>query len=96
MAPVPGPLAWRVHSADAAQFAAEGQHCQVRRCRNPVAVVTWRYFRSTAAGRVLVAEHFVCVEHGQEFADRHHVEIEPSPAVPSLRRGTPGEKGGSR
>lgn len=93
--PVPRPVAWRVHSDDAARFAAEGQHCQARRCRNPVSVVTWRYWQSAVAGRVLLAEHFVCSAHGQEFATRHHLQIELPPAEPS-RRGTAGAGGDSR
>jgi hypothetical protein len=76
------PIAWTIHPDD---VAAEGQHCQARRCHNPVTVVTWRYFRSAAAGRVLVAEHFVCDQHGQEFAQRYHVTIEAAPSRRSLR-----------
>jgi hypothetical protein len=89
------PLAWRIHPGDAAGFAAQGKGCETRRCRNPIAVVTWRWFRSAAAGRVLVAEHFVCDQHGQEFAARHHVEIEPSPPEPSRRRDAPGAGAGN-
>jgi hypothetical protein len=90
--PVPRPVAWRAHVADLAWFAAEGKRCETRRCRNPVAVVTWRWFRSAAAGRVLVVEHFACDDHGQGFADRHHIQIEPPPAVPSRRRASPRER----
>jgi hypothetical protein len=78
-AEVPRPVAWRIHPADAAQFAAERKHCEgrrgTRRCREAIAVVTWRWFRSAAAGRVIVAERFVCIEHGQEFAGRHGIEL---------------------
>jgi hypothetical protein len=88
--PVPGPVAWRLHPDDAARAAAGGKHCEARRCPNPTAVVTWRYWRSAAAGRVLVAEHEVCDEHGQEFAARHHIEIEPPPPEPS-RHSSPAE-----
>jgi hypothetical protein len=73
------PIAWRIHLADAARFAAEGQHCQTRRCREPIAIVTWRWWRSSEIGRVLVAEHFVCGEHGARFAERHHIRIDPEP-----------------
>ena len=83
----PRPVAWRIHPDDVAWFAAEGEHCETRRCRNPVTVVTWRYYRSAEAGRVLIAERFVCEEHGQEFAARHRIEIGPAPAVPSRSRG---------
>jgi hypothetical protein len=85
------PIAWTLHPVDAAWFAARGQHCQTRRCRELVAVVTWRWWRSAEAGRVLQAEHFVCTEHGQEFADRHGTEIEPPPDEPSHPRGAPGK-----
>jgi hypothetical protein len=73
------PRAWRIHPDDIVRFAAEGQHCQTRRCHDPVAIVTWRFWRSTEARRVLLAEHLVCERHGQEFAGRHHIEIEPHP-----------------
>jgi hypothetical protein len=93
------PIAWRIHPGDAARFAAEGSHCQgrrgTRRCRDPISVVTWRWWRSAAAGRVLVAEHFVCDQHAQQFADRYHIEIEPSPPERSLRRDTPDAGGAS-
>ena len=84
-APVPWPVCWRLHPDDVTRLAAEGQHCETRRCRNPIAIVTWRYWRSTAAGRVLLAEHAVCVQHGRAFAERHGIEIEPPPAERSLR-----------
>ena len=83
--PVPWPVCWRIHPDDAAQLAAQGKHCETRRCRSPIAMVTWRYWRSAAAGRVLVAEHEVCVRHGREFAGRHGIEIEPEPPERSLR-----------
>jgi hypothetical protein len=92
--PVRRPLAWRIHPGDAARFAAEGSHCQgrrgTRRCRDPIAVVAWRWWRSSAAGRVLVSERFLCDEHAQQFADRYHIEIEPSPPERSRRRDTHG------
>ena len=71
------PIAWRIHPDDATRQATEGQHCQTRRCRRPVTVVTWRWWRSTEAGRVLLAEHFRCDQHGAEFAARYRIEIEP-------------------
>jgi hypothetical protein len=79
---VPRPVAWTMPAADAAECAARGEHCQVRRCRNAIAVVTWRWWRSAEVGRVLLAEHFVCRYHGQEFAERHHIEVEPPPDRP--------------
>jgi hypothetical protein len=68
------PVAWRIHPDDAARFAAERKHCEGRRgtsrCKDPIAIVTWRWYRSAEAGRVLVVERFLCDEHGQEFAAR--------------------------
>jgi hypothetical protein len=81
------PIAWTIHPGDVGRFAAKGKHCETRRCRNPVAIATWRWWRSSEVGRVLLAEHLVCVEHGQEFATRHHIQVEPSPAEPSIGRG---------
>jgi hypothetical protein len=94
--PVPWPVCWRIHAADAARFTEEGKHCDARRCREPIAMATWRYWQSTAAGRVLLAEHVVCVQHGRAFAERHGIEIEPPPAEPSRRRSTSSETGGPR
>jgi hypothetical protein len=48
-------------------------------------MVTWRYWRSRTVGRVLVAEHLVCVLHGREFADRHGIDLEPEPPERSTR-----------
>jgi hypothetical protein len=90
------PIAWRIHPADAARDAAQGSHCQARRCRNPIAVVTWRWWRSTEAARMLLTEHLACDQHGQEFAGRRRIEIEPSPPGRSLRRGAPGNEDGPR
>ena len=81
------PVAWRIHAADAALFAAERKHCETRRCRNPITVATWRYYRSTEAGRVLMAERFDGDQHGAEFAQRHHIAVDPPPDVPSWSRG---------
>lgn len=77
------PIVWRIPGVDVERFAAAGQHCQTRWCREPITVVTWRWWRSTEVGKVLVAEHFRCDQHGQEFAARHHIEVEPTPDEPS-------------
>jgi hypothetical protein len=84
---VPPPIAWTLHPADAAEIAARGEHCQVRRCRNAVSVVTWRWWRSAEVARILLAEHFVCTEHGQKFAGRHHIQIEPPSERPRALAG---------
>ena len=81
--PVPWPRCWRIHPIDVARFAAEGKHCNTRKCREPIAMATWRWWRSTAAGRVLLAEHMTCVDHGRAFAERHGIDIDPEPDRPS-------------
>jgi hypothetical protein len=88
---VPRPVAWRMRAADVARFAAQGQHCQARRCRSVVVVCTWRWWRSSEVGKVLLAEHFTCDQHGQEFAGRHHIEIEPEPP-PAVSAAPGGER----
>ena len=90
---VPRPITWTLHPADAAEFAARGEHCQVRRCYRAVAVATWRWWRSSEVARILLTEHFVCTEHGQEFADRHHIQVEAAAERPrpSAGRVFPGD-----
>ena len=39
--------------------------------------MTWRWWRSATAGRVLISEHFVCERHGTGFAARHHIGVDP-------------------
>jgi hypothetical protein len=81
---VPWPRCWRIHPDDATRFAAAGWHCETRKCWEPVAMTTWRWWRSAEAGRVLLTEHLVCVQHGREFAERHGIDLEPAPDRPSL------------
>ena len=85
--PVSRPQAWRIRPSEAARFAAEGKRCETRKCREPVAIVTWRWWRSAAAGRVLVSEHQVCEQHGTEFAARHHIGVDPAGEVEARRLG---------
>ena len=71
------PISWRIHPDDVVRFAAEGKRCEIRRCQSRrVTIVTWRFWRSAEAGRVLLSEHVVC---DQAFADRHHIQIGPPP-----------------
>lgn len=79
--PVNRPQAWRIRPSEAARFTADGQHCETRRCREPVAIITWRWWRSAAARRVLVSEHQVCERHGAEFAVRYHIGVDPAGEV---------------
>jgi hypothetical protein len=83
--PVPWPRCWRIHPDDAAQLAAEGKHCETRKCHEPVAMTTWRWWRSTEVGKTLLSEHLVCVQHGRAFAERHQIDLEPAPPERSLR-----------
>lgn len=83
---VPRPVAWTMHPADAAEFAADSHHCETRRCRSPAVIVTWRWWRSAEVGRILLAEHFACLEHGRQFTERHRTEVEPPPPRPSSSR----------
>jgi hypothetical protein len=85
--PVSRPQAWRIRPSEAARFAADGKHCETRTCREPVAIVTWRWWRSAAAGRVLVSEHQVCEQHGTKFAARHHIGVDPAAEVEARRLG---------
>jgi hypothetical protein len=68
------PGAWYLHQADTDWFTDRRKHCQQRRCRGPVEVVTHRDFRR--GGQVLQAEHFWCRSHGREFASRWGIEVE--------------------
>ena len=86
-APAPRPWARQLHSDELAALGAA--HCETRRCRNPVAVTTWRYWRSSElGGQVLLAEHFVCREHGADFAARHSIPVDPAAEVEVRRLST--------
>lgn len=80
-AKVPRPQAWRIRPSEVARFAADGKHCETRKCREPAAVVTWRWWRSAADARVLISEHLVCERHGAGFAVRHHIGVDPAGEV---------------
>ena len=81
------PQAWRIRQTEVARLAADGKHCETRKCREPAAAVTWRWWRSAAAGRLLVSEHLVCERHGAEFAARHHIDVDPAAEVEARRLG---------
>lgn len=67
------PQARRLLAEDIALFTRRGQHCDARRCRQPVAIVTWTWYRWR--GRRRISERLVCEAHGQAFARRHNLEI---------------------
>ena len=74
------PLAWRIHPDDAGKIiGGRGQYCETRRCHDQAVIVTWRWWKSTEAARVLLTEHIVCEKHGTRFAERHHITIRPAP-----------------
>jgi hypothetical protein len=72
--PLPTPTAWYLHAADTDWHTARCEHCQARRCRNPIEVVSHRHFRSR--GHVLLVERFWCRAHGREFAARWGITVE--------------------
>jgi len=69
------PRARRLAAGEITALTRLGEHCDTRRCRQPVAIVTWWWFRRH--GQMRISERFICEDHGQEFARRHHLEIEP-------------------
>jgi hypothetical protein len=85
---VPRPQAWRIRQTEVARFAADGQRCETRKCREPGVIVTRRWWRAADVGRVLLAEHLVCERHGVEFAARHHTGVDPAGDVGVRRLGS--------
>lgn len=78
VASVPG--ARRLSPAEAGWAGGRcGWHSGPRRCVQPAAVVTYRYFAARGTGLLLLAERFVCTEHGEAFARRYGVEVETVP-----------------
>jgi hypothetical protein len=84
---LPEPYARYVHPAETAQFTADGEHCEHRGCRQPVAVVGWYYRRRE--GRPEAVERSLCREHGEAFARRHHAGIDAAPAEDEIPRRVP-------
>jgi hypothetical protein len=76
------PSARHLHQLEAGKFARQGEHCDTRGCREPIAIYAW-YYRRTA-GQVLGYERFLCTAHGEAFATRHRLAIEPAPAAEEL------------
>jgi hypothetical protein len=78
---VPRPQAWRIRQTEVGRLAADSRHCETRKCREPVVIVTRRWWRAADVGRVLLAEHLVCERHGAEFAARYHIGVDPAGEV---------------
>lgn len=75
--PLPRPTARYLEPRTIAVHVARGWHCEAAKCREPVAIVTWRRYRWH--GKTRVVEHFVCTGQGEEFARRYGIEIGPAP-----------------
>ena len=76
------PFARRLHQLEIDGSARRGEHCDTRGCREPVTIVGWYHRRS--GGQVLGFERFLCTAHGEAFAARHHLAIEPAPTEAEL------------
>jgi len=74
---VPRPQAWRIRQTEVDRLADRGQHCEVRKCHGLIVAVLRRWWRSTEAARVLLSERLACEEHATDFAQRHHIDIDP-------------------
>ena len=80
-APLPPPTARYVPRCDLKKLAHVGQHhCSVRKCRQPIAIVTRRWFRRDGIARA--SERFRCAQHGAEQAARWGITIAPAPKGP--------------
>ena len=79
--PLREPFARRIHPAETAGLTADGQHCDVRRCREPVTVYGWYYRFDRDLGRKIGYERFLCLSHGEAFAARHHLALEDAPSL---------------
>jgi hypothetical protein len=76
------PFARRLHQLETAAFTRQGEHCDTRGCREPVAIYAWYYRRS--GGQVLGYERALCTAHGEAVAARHHLPVDPAPAEAEL------------
>lgn len=73
---LPVPMARRMSRAELGDARRYGWHCEARGCRAAAAIRTGRHFRRH--GRVLLADHFFCAAHGEAFATRYGVPVEPA------------------
>lgn len=80
-APLTEAFARHLHPAEIADFARRGQHCDVRRCREPVEAYGWYYRFDRHLGKKIGHERFLCPGHGEAFAARHRLVLEPAPSL---------------
>lgn len=85
-APQGEPFARRLHPLEAAKFARQGRHCAVRGCREPVTVYGWYWRRERGLPRPIAYERELCTNHGEAFAARHHLVLEPAPRLEDIPR----------
>jgi hypothetical protein len=87
------PFARHLHPAETAWFAEAGEHCDHPRCRQPVAVYSWYY--PNALGGQIGSGRQLCAQHGEEFARRRGLVIEPAPEESDLPERRPAPRPGA-
>jgi hypothetical protein len=80
------PFARYLHPLEAAKFARQGRHCDVRRCSEPVVIYGWYYHRDRDLHRLIGHGRELCTSHGEAFAGRHHLVLEPAPRLEDVPR----------
>lgn len=79
--------AWRLRPEDKAELDRLGRHCDSPKCR--VSATTWTLRTFTRRGQRISVGHFVCDAHGQDFAERHKIEVSSAPAQPDPGHSVP-------
>lgn len=79
----------RLHPVEAADMAATGQHCDTRRCREPVTIYAWYHRRVADLPEPLGHERFMCTAHGEAWAARRRLVIEDPPPGSERHRSDP-------
>ncbi len=85
----------RLHPVEVADMAAEGQHCDTRRCREPVTVYAWYRRAEAGSPEPLGHERFMCTAHGEAFAARHRLVLEDAPPGAEQHRMAPDSRPGA-